>query len=204
IKVLYNPLPKLPRFEKKLEELPTFLYCGGDSYIKGFYILLKALQILGKRKQTHFKIILTNKYSQESLDILNKFKKHYNLNIEVHGIIKYCDLVKLHSRSWALIFPSIWEEPLPYTVMEALLTGTLPVASKVGGVPEIVEKTHAKDFLLTSGEPEQLAEAIDNIADYRKNYLESNFTYVLPKEFREKYNIMFNEKVLLEIFYGLI
>jgi len=29
---------------KELDDIPTFLYVGGDSYVKGFHILLKAVK----------------------------------------------------------------------------------------------------------------------------------------------------------------
>jgi len=202
IRVLYNPLPKLPEFRKKLEEAPTFLYCGGDSYVKGFHILIEALKALGEKKQTHFKLILTNKYSQESLSILNKLKRRYNLDIEVHGMVEYSDLVKLHSRAWALLFPSIWEEPLPYTVMEALLAGTLPLAFKVGGVPEIVEKTCAEDFLIPPNMHKRLLEAIETIASYDKRHFEKYFTHNLVNN--SSISVKFSEQKLLKDFLDIL
>ncbi|MEM4488729.1 MAG: glycosyltransferase family 4 protein [Desulfurococcaceae archaeon] len=202
IRVLYNPLPNLPKFEKKLEEAPTFLYCGGDSYVKGFHILIEALKALGENKQTHFKLILTNKYSQESLGILNKLKRRYNLDIEVHGMVEYSDLVKLHSRAWALLFPSIWEEPLPYTVMEALLAGTLPLAFKVGGISEIVEKTCAEDFLIPPNMHKKLLEAIETIASYDKRHFEKYFTHNLVNN--SSISVKFSEQKLLKDFLDIL
>ncbi|MEM2755270.1 MAG: glycosyltransferase family 4 protein [Candidatus Methanomethylicia archaeon] len=202
IRVLYNPLPNLPKFEKKLEEAPTFLYCGGDSYVKGFHILIEVLKALGENKQTHFKLILTNKYSQESLGILNKLKRRYNLDIEVHGMVEYSDLVKLHSRAWALLFPSIWEEPLPYTVMEALLAGTLPLAFKVGGVSEIVEKTCAEDFLIPPNMHKRLLEAIETIASYDKRHFEKYFTHNLVNN--SSISVKFSEQKLLKDFLDIL
>ena len=52
IEVVYNPLPleiidAEPR--KELDDTPTFLYVGGDSYAKGFHMLLKAMKELGRQ-----------------------------------------------------------------------------------------------------------------------------------------------------------
>ena len=52
IEVIYNPLPpELVNVEprKDLDSVPTFLYVGGDSYVKSFHILLQALKELGKQ-----------------------------------------------------------------------------------------------------------------------------------------------------------
>jgi len=62
------------------------------------------------------------------------------------GRISHDNVLKLHAQAWALLFPSILEEPLPYAVVEALMAGTIPVAFAVGGVPEIVEGTSRRSF----------------------------------------------------------
>lgn len=205
IRVSYNPLPKFPRracaLEKKLEKIPTFLYCGGDSYIKGFHILIKVLKMLGERKQTRFKLILTGKYSQESLSIINQLKRRYNLNIEVRGVIEQDDLIKLYLGAWALLFPSIWEEPLPYVILEALLMGALPIAFKVGGVPEIVKKTCVEDFLIPPNMHKKILDAIETIASYDEYNFERCFTRNLTND---SISVRFDEQKLLEDFLDIL
>ncbi|MEM1831478.1 MAG: glycosyltransferase family 4 protein [Desulfurococcaceae archaeon] len=200
IKVLYNPLPKFPKFEKRLENVPTFLYCGGDSYIKGFHILIKALKIIGEKKHTRIKFVLTGKYSQKSLNIINQLKKRYNLDVKVLGIVEYNDLVKLHSKAWALIFPSIWEEPLPYAIIESLVNGTIPIASKVGGVTEIIESTRAKDFLFNPWRFDELVQKIEIIMSYDKDNLEKKLSLELACEFQNIYNKFCNRRLYDRIF----
>jgi glycosyltransferase involved in cell wall biosynthesis len=68
------------------------------------------------------------------------------------------DMSKLYSISNALLFTSLLEEPLSYTVLESMLTGTIPIVSKVGGVPEIVQGTLAEKILF---EPNNLNELVD-------------------------------------------
>jgi glycosyltransferase involved in cell wall biosynthesis len=159
IEVVYNPLPPEivnaePR--KELDNMSTFLYVGGDSYVKGFHILLQALNRLGKQG-VKARFILTNRYSLRSLEILKQLSDKYrNLEIRVLGKIEYSKLTELHGKAWALLFPSIWEEPLPYAVVEASLLGTIPIASKVGGVLELLAGLPASDFLFVPGNVEEL------------------------------------------------
>ncbi|MEM1660994.1 MAG: glycosyltransferase family 4 protein [Candidatus Bathyarchaeia archaeon] len=200
IRVLYNPPPKLPKFEKKLENVPTFLYCGGDSYIKGFHILIKALKIIGEKKHTRIKFVLTGRYSQKSLNIINRLKKRYNLDIKVLGIVEYNDLAKLHSKAWALLFPSIWEEPLPYAIIESLVNGTIPIASKVGGVTEIIESTRAKDFLFNPWGFDELVQKIEIIMNYAEDNLEKKLSLELAREFQNIYNKFCNQRLYDRIF----
>ncbi|MEM4489146.1 MAG: glycosyltransferase family 4 protein, partial [Desulfurococcaceae archaeon] len=199
IRVLYNPLPKLPEFEKKLEEKPTFMYCGGDSYIKGFHVLVKVLKALGEKKRFHFKLILTNKYSQESLGILNKLKRHYNLDIEVRSMVEYGDLVKLHSRVWALLFPSIWEEPLPYAVLEACLLKTVPIASKVGGVLEMLRDTPAEEFLFEPNDLDNILKKIELFTSVANKKWMSSFSLELREKIIDRFNNDIIENSLLNI-----
>jgi glycosyltransferase involved in cell wall biosynthesis len=79
----------------------------------------------------------------------------------VLGRLPYSEYLKLHERAWGLLFPSTWEEPLPYAVVESALLGTVPVASRVGGVPEIVEGTPAEEYLFAPGSAEEFAERME-------------------------------------------
>jgi glycosyltransferase involved in cell wall biosynthesis len=82
----------------------------------------------------------------------------------VLGRLPYSEYLKLHERAWGLLFPSIWEEPLPYAVVESAFLGTVPVASRVGGVPEVVEGTPAEEYLFAPGSAEGLAERVEALA----------------------------------------
>jgi glycosyltransferase involved in cell wall biosynthesis len=166
IEVVYNPLPPEminaePR--KELDDTPTFLYVGGDSYVKGFHVLLQALSKLGKQG-TRARFIFTNKYSTRSLEALRRLSYKYgNLDIQVLGRIEYEKLKEQHMEAWALLFPSIWEEPLPYAVVEAMTLGTIPIAARVGGVTEFLNDTNAQQFMISPGSVNDLAKRISMI-----------------------------------------
>jgi len=171
IEVVYNPLPPViintePR--KELDDTPTFLYVGGDSYVKGFHILLKAMKGLGKQG-IKAQVILAGEYNYSNLRILSELRSKYqSLEIWVLGKVSHKDVIKLHEKSWALIFPSITEEPLPYAVVETMTLGTIPVASSVGGVPEIVGDCPAKKFLFKPGDVNDLIEKLKILTSQSK------------------------------------
>lgn len=162
--VVYNPLPEEYASvdpSKEPSEIPTFLYVGGDSYIKGFDVLLQAVKMLDKEK-VKAKLVLTNRYGEKALSRLRDLaQKLSHVSIDVIGRIDYGKLAELHRHAWALLFPSIWEEPLPYAVVEAVALGTIPIASRVGGVPEIVEKEGVR-YLFT---PQNVKELTSKIAE---------------------------------------
>jgi len=157
LKVVYNPLPNISLVEKNLGD-PTFLYLGGDSYVKGFHIFLKASwKLLEKCPNVRF--LLTQRFRDSTVSAIKRLRKAYNLL----GRLKYEEVLKLHSIAHALLFPSIWEEPLPYAVIEAMLMGTIPIASKAGGVPEIVSGTYAENMLFEPGNVEELVSRMESV-----------------------------------------
>ena len=86
------------------------------------------------------------------------------------GELPYRDVVKLHSRAYALLFPSMWEESLPYVVVESMLMGTIPIAAKVGGVPEVVASP-AEDYLFTPGDANEFMDKMEAVLTQSRDYL---------------------------------
>ena len=80
-------------------------------------------------------------------------------------------MVKLHSRAYALLFPSIWESPLPYVVLESMLMGTIPIAARTGGVPEVVVGSPAEDYLFMPGDVYEFMDKIGAVLTQSKDYL---------------------------------
>jgi len=117
------------------------------------------------------------------------------------GRIPYSNMLKLHAQAWALLFPSILEEPLPYAVIEALMAGTISVAFAVGGVPEIVEGTTAERFLCNPSDIECFIQRLEAItASTPSDIIEMGLKTwkLLSKRFN---NELLKEKIT-KIFYG--
>jgi glycosyltransferase involved in cell wall biosynthesis len=202
IEVVYNPLPPEiinaePR--KELDDTPTFLYVGGDSHIKGFHILLKAMKELGKQG-IKARFILTNRYSRESIKILNTLTNKYeNLRIDVVGRVEYHELIKLHEKAWALVFPSIWEEPLPYAVVEAAALDTIPIASRAGGVTELLNGIIAQQFTVIPGSVNDLAKRLSMITSLTTDEVKV-LGFKLREEILRKLDPNKIERRIIEIF----
>jgi len=146
---IYNPLPNIPFADKRLTNEKILLYLGGSSFVKGFRIALKAIDEVLKRHRD-LRVIMTGVKRGEVL----------TQNCIVYEELPHEEVVKLHATAYALLFPSIYEEPLPYVVVESMLMGTIPIAAKVGGVPEIVRGSPAEDYLFT---PKDIDEFIDKV-----------------------------------------
>lgn len=72
------------------------------------------------------------------------------------------DLLQRYGDYDAFLFPSVWEEPFGITILEAMAKGVPVIASKVGGVPEIVEDGE-NGLLVAPEDPVALAEAIGKL-----------------------------------------
>jgi glycosyltransferase involved in cell wall biosynthesis len=202
IEVVYNPLPPEiinaePR--KELDDTPTLLYVGGDSYVKGFHILLQALNKLG-RQGVKARFIFTNRYSPRSFEILKQLSDKYgNLEIRVLGRIKYSKLIELHRKTWALLFPSIWEEPLPYAVVEAMALGTIPIASKVGSIPELLDDAMLGSYMFNPQNSNELIEAIKRLSMFSPNEMQS-LSYKLRNVALKKFNVNDISRKIVQVF----
>jgi glycosyltransferase involved in cell wall biosynthesis len=167
IEVIYNPLPpELISDEPRKEpaDIPTFLYVGGDSFVKGFPLLLYAINYIGKQ-DVKARFILAGSYRARSLNILRRLKKiHKRLDIQVIGKVSFSDLAKAYKVAWVLVFPSIVEEPLPYAVFESSLLATIPIAPNLGGVKEVLGGTTGEKYMFDSRDLKSMLGILDTIA----------------------------------------
>jgi glycosyltransferase involved in cell wall biosynthesis len=67
-------------------------------------------------------------------------------------------------RASVAVVPSVWGEPLPQVAIEAMLAGRAVVASKVGGMPDLVQHG-VTGLLVPPADPGSLAEALDRLLD---------------------------------------
>jgi len=161
MEVIYNPLPEASTTEKQPGK-PTIMYLGGDSYLKGFHVFLRAsYELLENGFDTKF--MLTRVFKDTNRLLIKRLNNRFDEAYSLLTCPKHEQLLDVLSRSWALMFPSLWEEPLPYAVIEAMLSGTIPVASNVGGIPEIVGGTFAEKMLFEPGNIQQCADRLASL-----------------------------------------
>ena len=62
-----------------------------------------------------------------------------------------------------MVVPSRWQDPCPLTIGEGMASGLPVIASRVGGVPEVIGSA---GILLSSDDPAALARSISELADH--------------------------------------
>lgn len=170
LKTVYNPLPDMPKAKKRLGD-QTIMYLGGDSYVKGFYVFLRAsIKLL--KKDPNVKFLLVGNIKNTNRLLIEKLNKRSKGAFNLLGRVKHENILKLYSMSRALLFPSICEEASPYVVLEAMLSGTIPIASRIGGIPEIVQGTYAEDTLFTPESVDEIVDRIESVLSLSKEQLD--------------------------------
>lgn len=129
-RVLLNPVPELPTGQR--QAAGYFLYAGRLSNEKGIDVLLKALA------GSNYKLKIAGRGPQEHA--LHQLVKDLKLSDQVDflGQQVHEQLAKLLDGAIALTVPSIWYENMPLNILEALGRGCPVVASRIGGIPEII------------------------------------------------------------------
>jgi len=136
--VVYNPPPQLPNVEKSLDLEPTIHYTGGGSYVKGFHVFMQAaLNILKQGNRASF--LLTKEFKREHVVLIRKLDDTFKKTFRLLGHLSHDDVLKLYSRSYAVLVPSTWEEPLPYVIFEAMAAGLIPVVTEMTGSKDLVK-----------------------------------------------------------------
>ena len=160
IEVIYNFSEKM--IEHSSEKIEDYgLFFGRLSREKGVDILLRALSL--SKKHNTLKIVgqgpeednLRQLVSDLKLDQRVEFLG-YRSGEELHNIIRKARLIYL---------PSVWNENMPLTLLESLELGKVVVASKTGGLPELIESGQ-NGFLFEKANFKEIAQIIDDSFNY--------------------------------------
>lgn len=145
----------LPPREELMSDL---LFLGNLEKPKGCEYLIRAMaEITRKIPGARLRIIGRGSGELE----LKKLSNHLGLenNISFEGFVEPEEIPSYYASTSIVVFPSIWPEPFGRISVEAMASGRPVVATRVGGIPEVVE--HKKTGLLVEpGNSSQIAEAV--------------------------------------------
>ena len=89
-----------------------------------------------------------------------------DIRVTYHGFVSLNNLVKLLEHIDAVVLPSICYENSPTVIYEAFLIGVPVIASRIGGIPELVEDG-VSGLLVAPGNTEELVAAMHRIHNER-------------------------------------
>lgn len=170
-----------------------FLYVGRFSEEKGIMLLLSVFSLCPYK----IKIAGDGPLKEEVIRYSSKYP-----NIEFLGILNKSEVFALMQSCTALVFPSIWFEGMPLTIIEAFACGTPVISSKLGAMETmIVSGYNGLHFEAKSGE--DLRRKLDewhNLDEGQKQEYRLN----ARKTYEEYYTPDQNLKQLLTIYNQVI
>ena len=154
----------------------VFIWCSQDRPKKGLHIILDAWQ---KIAQNHDDVVLL---------IIGCEPKKDTETVKYLGRIPNDELSKFYQIADCYLFPTLWQEGFGLSLIEALHCGCYCIASKLGGVPEVLQWGKYGKLI---DNPHFVEEWVDAITEF----LEGKLTYPsLPKELysTEAWNVGMN------------
>ena len=134
------------------EKRPYVLYFGRYSEEKGLPTLLKAFE-----QMPDIPLVLAGGGPME---------EHMTLppNARSVGFQKGAALKKLIAEARFTVYPSVWYENCPLSVMESIASGTPVIGARIGGIPELIEDGKT-GLLFESGNVQELTNQIRRLWD---------------------------------------
>ncbi len=139
---------------------PVFVFAGRLVRDKGVQVLIEAFSKLTARHKAKLRIVGAG----PERALLEEQISRMGLRdiIEFAGMLPQESLARCMAEAAAVVIPSIFSDPAPLVATEAALAGKAVIASKIGGLPEIV--LHGETGLLVEpGDAGQLAGVMEKL-----------------------------------------
>jgi len=160
----------------------TALFAGHIVQIKGLEVLADALPLMN-RYIPNFRLLVAGRGEQGFVERLAQLAPSA---VRYLGKLPFYELRSVYAASKLTLVPSIWPDNSPIVIYESLLMGTPALASRIGGIPELIQEGET-GYLFTLGDATEFAvKAIDHFAkpamqrrDMRRRcaeYAEANLT----------------------------
>jgi glycosyltransferase involved in cell wall biosynthesis len=162
VQTIYNGVnfEKFSVAEKPSRKLLKLLFIGNLIKTKGVFELLMAAKTLSDEK-VDFELSIIGS-GPEANNLTSYIVENYlSTSVKIIGGVPHEQLDQWFAKSHALILPS-YREGVPNVIMEALSTGTPVVATKVGGIPEVI-KNEINGILLEDYQPDTIYQGIRSL-----------------------------------------
>lgn len=155
----------------------VFLFCGRFNEEKGIRELLKAFM----HTENNCKLLIVGGYYYGS-GMISPFEKEMyeftqeNLKDKVKftGQIEYKMIPIIYAMADVVVIPSVWDDPAPLTVIEALTSGKALITTDSGGIPEYADNSSSVVLKRDNNFIKNLAKTMNELAndDSRRTRME--------------------------------
>jgi glycosyltransferase involved in cell wall biosynthesis len=154
-------------FRPEAEE-ESLVFLGRLSQEKGILTLLHAHAIFSKTyPATPLHVVGDGPLSSQ---VTSYIQAHPEQKIVYHGRLEGEPKLDLLSRAAALVFPSECYENCPYTILESFAVGTPVLASRIGGIPELVSDQKT-GYLFQPGDSQSIADCLSRFFQVRNTWV---------------------------------
>ncbi len=165
------------------------IFVGRLSAEKGITTLIDALPLMNNALKI---IIVGNGYFWDKLQLINSKYNVITLGYKTHD-----ETLKLINNASFLLFPSIWYENQPMTIIESFACGTPIIASKLGAMCDLVaDKINGLHF--QPGNSYDLAEKVNWMFAHSEERRKMSFAARI--EYEQKYTAEKNYHQLIKIY----
>lgn len=164
IEVVWNGIPVRPA-RPTLTSVPTVAFAGRLVAEKGVDVLLMAFAQVVQQIPAAQLLIAGDGVERDRIESL-LHTLNLRPNVRLLGHLPRPDLEHQFANAWVQVVPSRWAEPFGIVAAEAMMRGTAVVASRAGGLSEIVQHGQT-GFLVPPGEVQPLADALLQILQNR-------------------------------------
>jgi glycosyltransferase involved in cell wall biosynthesis len=151
--------PAYFRDDWRVADSETVMFVGSLVVRKGLPVLLEALALV-KRRRPQVKLIVVGASGRETDAPSGQCQRlGIAANVAFRGFQTAEEIAKLHLQSQVFVLPS-QNENSPNALAEAMVSGMPVVATRVGGIPSLVEDGQT-GLLVPWGDPQALADKIE-------------------------------------------
>ncbi len=140
-----------------------FSYLGYLGRHKGLDTLLDALSLISR--QDCVRINLVGEGEKRACYQKQVKEKGWDGFVKFWGKVDHTGIEKVYRETDVMILPSIWPENQPVSITEAMAAKIPVIASRLGGIPELVEDGKT-GFLFKAGNAKELAQKMMEFIDH--------------------------------------
>lgn len=168
------------------------MYIGRLTEEKGIHVLLKTFAA----NSIPLKIIGDGALKE----MVQTFCKTHS-HVQYLGFKSKQEVLELVGKSSALIFPSLWFEGMPLTIVEALSTGTPVIASEMGAMKEMVING-VNGFTFHPGDPDDLNKKLQQLMQKNEQEIKAMRAMVM-QDFKKRFSAEESFDRLISLYSGL-
>jgi len=134
---------------------PIVLYTGRLLFLKGMEVLIQSMKDILQKRSAYFIIAGTGDIPKWRSMLSDVPEDSYTFM----GYVDYENINYLYAKADIFLLPSLTES-FPLVLLEAMASGVPVVATKVGGIPEMIDHL-SNGILIEPNKPDALTEAIE-------------------------------------------